>query len=260
MTTASPSSTRPAPLGRPFFPIRQVAPDGAGDQRLHPVIDRYGEPLWLEGDADREEFYVSSMGFAHGAVGNRKIYSNIEGRVCITDSRVVVVSDRFAHGTRYEGYSPTDYLIGKIATKVSQTRADNATAGSYLVAQMRYPWVSSVVFAPPGMPKSQLGEVRICGAHKTVFGDRETVILFLRLDPPGVVLDFVSELVDRIRVDRYDWQKTTDEERQALDQLPDPATVGATPGQLPIVKLAGSFIITSGSADQGVMSSLSFPG
>jgi hypothetical protein len=259
MTTTPQPAARPAARSRPFFPIQRVEPDGPGDQRLHPVVDQLGAPKWLAGDSRPEEFYISSVGFTHGAVRNRKIYPDIRGRVYVTGARLVAISDHFAHGTRYTGYSPTNYVIGRIATKVSETRADNATAGTYLVAQMRHPWVSTVIYAPPTMHRSQRGEVRVCARHKTAFGDPETVILFLRLDPPDVVLDFVAELVDRIRVDRHNWERTTDTERMALDQLPDPATVGAAPDQLPIIRLPGSFFVGSGSANQGVVSSLSFP-
>ena len=106
-------------------------------------------------------------------------------------------------------------LIG-VSNQVSKARAKKATAGTYMAGHMRWPWVRTVVWTPVSTGRKQRGEVRLIGSHRTAFGDQEAVGITLRLANANDVVGFVTAVVDRVLADRFHHEKTTDKERNLL--------------------------------------------
>lgn len=242
-----------------FSPIRTVQGGATGSQLLHPVVNEQGTPVWQAGDTNVCSWEIDSVGWCHGDPSNRRDNPDIKGLVYLTDARVVVVSDHFASGTRYRAYGVGNQrFVAAAVTRMSQVKAQRAAAGTFLVAQMRLPWLKSVVFGSEREKKALRGEVRLCAQHLTAFGDPEPVLLIFGLKHASDTVPFVAEVVQRVRQDRYTWKNTTDAERAALDATPSVATLAASVGQLPAVQLAGAFRVMSRSALQGVHSARSF--
>lgn len=245
---------------QPFQPLQTVAAGLNESQRLRPTVDEHGEPDWQAGDTNVRSWPISSLGWSRGVVAGRQDRAGIRGTVYLTDARVVVVADRFAEGSRYRAYGiGNQVLVAAAATKVSQIRARRATSGSFMVGQMRLPWLTAIVFGLKRGPKDFRGEVRLCGQQLSAFHDPESVLLILRLKQPEQTHTFVSEVIERVRSDRHAWEKTSDEQRAKLDAIPPPESVIAEPGQLPGVELAGAYRIAAASATYGVNSTRSYP-
>ena len=242
-----------------YIPLRTIQAGGEGNQDLYPVVDRQGLPSWQPGDLNPITWEIHSVGWCHGAASNRKDEVGIKGQVFITGARVVVVSSSFAKGTRYRAVGGNAVIAAAALSKISDARAKRSDAGTVLAAQMRFPWIGNLAFGPPDCrTKGLRGEVRIGGMHVTAFGEQEGVILFLRLRQAGEVYSFVSALKERIVNDRLEWERITGDQRAALSKLPGPDRVEFEEGTLPLIRFAGSFLISPGSGSQGVISHRSF--
>lgn len=240
----------------PFVPVQIVSAGAGGKQYYHPTIEPDGEPRWQPGDTDPISWDVSAVGWCHGDLANRRDHKGIAGRVFITGARVVVVSDHFVRGTRYLSIDGPSLVAG-VASLVSQKRADRAAQGSFLVGQMRLPWIGRVVFGPSSAARVERGEVRLAGAHTTAFGDAENVVLLFKLSDHQLVTDFVEVLIERVRADRSSWPQTSDEKRAALNAIPQPASLVAANGKLASCSLPATWRVSDTSGAFGVHSSQS---
>lgn len=248
------------PNPKPFVPVRKVAAGSLGNQRLFPAIAEDGEMIWQPGDTDITAWPIKTIGWCHGGAGNRKEYGNLQGTVYLTATRAVVTSGHFVRGSRYRAYGfGSAVILAQIATKVAQARAQRASAGAYLTGQMRWPWLSRVIWGGPRAPKGSRGEIRLCGQTLTEFGDPETVMLLLQLQQPEHTVEVVRQVIAFVREDREAWQRTTDAERSKLAALPDPDDVDAPEGNLPSIHLAGGLRVSAASAGAGVYSTTSYP-
>jgi hypothetical protein len=247
------------PQYKQFFPLKTIHSGAPSPQWIHPAVDLGGTPTWQPGDTNRRDWEITSAGWCHGAPSNRRDNPDIRGKVFLTGARVVVISDRFTHGARYRSYSLglTAVLAG-VATKVSDVRARHATEGTFLVGHIRHPWLTSVVFGPPGASKRLRGEVRLCAQHLSAFGEPEPVMLIFKFKSSDEVPGFVDDLVGRVREDRRNW--VSEDAQLALDRLPTAGCVTAPEGSLPINNLAGALRVARASVSRGSQSSRSFPG
>ena len=241
------------------IPVKTVSTNVASDQRFFPAIGEDGTPVWQSGDKDVIAWEIESMGWSHGAPSNRRDTAGIRGSLFLTGARVFAVSDDFVHGNRYRSYGTgTGVILGAVASKVSQVRATRAAQGTYLVGQMRLPWIKSVAFANAGVSKRFRGELRLVGQHVTAFGDPENVMLLLRLRHPTEVFGFVTALNEKIKLDRLSWSGSSDQVRQALNQVPGPESVQSAPTDLSVINYAGAFRILPDTVSNGSQSALSF--
>jgi hypothetical protein len=244
---------------KPYFPVQTVEADSDGPNRLVPVIDETGVPVWQPGDGTPTYWEIISVGWSHGAASNRRDNTDIKGRVYLTDARVVVVSDHFAHGSRYRAYGlGSQVVLSQVATRVSKARAQRASAGTFLTGLMRLPWIMNVVFATSDERKALRGEIRLVSQHLTVFGDPESVMLIFKLRNSADTLAFVEALIERVKGDRLGWKGTTEDERKALGAVPSPGSVRAPEGSLPSVRLPGSCRANFTTSAHGSKSSRSF--
>jgi hypothetical protein len=124
---------------------------------------------------------------------------------------------------------------------------------------MRLPWLTGVVFAAADATGVDSGQVRLAGMHTDANQARESVMLLIWLTQTSETANLVGDLVGRVYRDRYDWPKTTDEQRAHLDALPIPASVVAAPGTLPLVPLPGGYLVRFKTAGNGVISARSCP-
>jgi hypothetical protein len=218
-------------------------------------------PLWQPGDSDVFAWEINSIGWTHGSPTNRRDNAGIRGTLYLTGARVLVVSDNFVHGHRYRPYViGTEAIVDAVATKISQVRATRAAQGTFLVGQMRMPWIKGVVFGGPNAPKNSRGAVRLIGEHVTSFGDAENVMLLMRLRQQNETLDFVRALTERIRQDRLDRPGISDETIQDLGNIPAPESIATGPNELPQIRYSGAFRIRPDTVSKGVRSALSYPG
>ena len=245
-------STPAVPPPRPFLPV-QILHAGAGStQRLYPAVDLNGTPTWQGGDVGVLAWPISSLGWCHGAVTNRKDNIGIEGTVYLSGARVVAVSPDVKVTLHYRrGFASLSL------NRYSVTRHRRETAGTYLGAQMRLPWLTRVVWTPPDVKKSS-GELRLCAEHLSSFSEPESVMLLLRLSSASETQAFVVALIDRIKKDR--WEGASEETRAKLASLPVPWSTTASPGELPSVRLPGAFRVSAQTAARGALSTRSFPG
>jgi hypothetical protein len=185
-------------------------------------------------------------------MGNERRHLRIDARVYLTDARVMVVSGRFAKGTKHRG----PLISSAVRNKVSQLSAEREAAGKFLVGQLRHPWVNRVVYARREGRRGA-NVVRICGTHTSAFGDQEPVMLLIYLDANTDAHEVAAAISARVINDRRDWSTTTDEVRAALDaaRFTDPQQVPA--GNLPSIWLPGAYIVAPGSSGLGVHSSRS---
>jgi hypothetical protein len=187
-------------------------------------------------------------------------FNSIEARAYLTDARVVAVATDFAQGTRYASatFFGGPVLSSAVLSKLSKSAARRRSRDLYLVGHLRHPWISGVVYS---RRQGRRGEnsVRICGTHVTSFGDKEAITLILHLDPRDDPFNLASSIADRVVADRREWHRTTEAERAALDanRYPDPGILA--PGTLPVLQLAGGYLIANSTAGQGVYSSRSYP-
>ena len=245
---------------KPYYPVQTVQALAEGPNRLVPIVDETGTPLWQPGDGQPTYWDITSAGWSHGAASNRRDHADIRGRVYLTDARVVVVSDHFAHGSRYRAYGlGTQVVLSQVATKVSKVRAQRASVGSFLTGLMRLPWITNIVFATPNERKSLRGEVRLVGQHVTAFGDAESVMLIFKLRNAQDTVLFVEAVIDRVKRDRLDWKGTTDGTRRILGSTQPPSSIAAKEGALPSLSLAGGYRVNFATCAQGTNSSRSFP-
>jgi len=243
----------------PFNPLRVTEPAIDQDQRVYPAVDGAGEPLWQQGDTHVAAWDAVGLGWCQGAIGNRREHTAIASRVYLTDARLVVVSGHYAQGTKYGAFFGGTVISSAVRSRVAHARAEREAKGTFLVGQMRHPWISQVVYSRATRRKDE-HVVRVCGAHTTAFGDQEVVMLLIKFDSrtdPGTV---ASEIANRVMVDRLTWDTTTDDERRALQaaRFADPAELPE--GTLPSIRLAGSYIVSTTSGAQGVFSSRSTEG
>lgn len=258
-----------------YEPLRVIRPDDGGgggrergpaaksdtDQRLWPAVHVGGAPWLQPGDTDVQVWPANGLEYCHGGIANRRGHLSIDARVYLTDARLIVVSNRFAKGTRY---SPGPGLNGPIIASAMQTvlsrkRAQRAAAGTFLVGQMRLPWISRIVYSQRAGLKGE-NTVRLCGIHTTAFGDQESVMLIIHLGAGADPHTLAEAVMDRVIRDRTAWSTTDENERAALQgaRFPEPHEVA--PGRLPYVDLPGGYIVSRGSAGQGVHSSRSVGG
>ena len=247
--------------GVPFVPLVKVTGGADGPGRMQAVVDEDGEPVWQGGDIDPQWFAISAVGWFAGHVSSTTTHNGIHGWAYVTGARSVVVASDFAKGARYRAVgvpSLSNMAYMATANRVSKSRARKETAGQFLAGQMRFPWVGQIVWAPPSMRRKSQGQVRLVGTHRSVFGDEESVALCFRLTNAAEVVPFVSLVVDRIRADRLGYERTTPEQRGALEAVPHPSTVNSPSSDtLASIRLPGSWIITSGSAFLGTISAMS---
>jgi hypothetical protein len=243
----------------PFVPLRTITAGENSAQRLYPAIDANGVPFWQPGDIEIQAWEIHSIGWSHGGTGGRRDHTDLKGHVYVTGARIVVASTRFVSGSKYRGYSAGEMLSGPGQPQVSQQRAQRQAAGQALAAQMRLPWITSIVFAPVRSGRTLGGEIRICGQHLTVFGDPELVMLTFRLAQPSETNRLVDVVTAQVRADRREWSRTTDELRVALDGIPAADTVTAAPDRLPTITLPGGYRVGPSTVINGVNSALSFP-
>ncbi|MCU1600521.1 MAG: hypothetical protein JWO22_1230 [Frankiales bacterium] len=243
---------------QPFIPVRLVEAGAPSRQIFTPALQANGEPVWQPGDAEVHTWDINNIGWAHGDVAARQDSPGVRGRVYLTSSRVVLVATGFARGSRYSGYDPTDVIVGAIATKVSQRRAEKASANTYLVGQMRLPWLQAVAFAKPDAAKALRGEVRLMTQHRTAFGDLELATLLLRHSDPSHTENFVNWASHFVRGDRQGWASTSEGDSAALARVPVAADVRTDPGKLPVILYPGARIPSADTASQGLLSSRSF--
>jgi hypothetical protein len=194
-------------------------------------------------------------------VSSIRTFDDIHGWVYVTGARVVVVAEDFAKGARVRAVgvpSMSNMVYMAAANRASKSRAKKAVAGQFLAGHMRLPWVGQVIWAPPTMKRRSLGQIRLTGTQRSVFGDEEAVGLCFRLANPQEVLPFVSLVIDRVRTDRMDHEQTSAERRAELQALPAPASVNS-PSQdtLASIRLPGNWVVTSGSAFLGTVSGAS---
>lgn len=247
--------------GQPFTPLVQVTGGAGGAGRVRVVVDEDGEPVWQRGDVDPRCFAISSVGWFSGHVSSMRTFGDIHGWAYVTGARTVVVAGDFAKGSKIHAVgvpSVSNMVYMAAANRSSKSKAKKATAGQFLAGQMRLPWVGQVIWAPPTMKRRSLGQVRLTGTHRSVFGDEEAVGLCFRLANPQEVLPFVSLVIDRVRTDRMNHEQTSAERRAQLQSLPTPESVNS-PSQdtLASIRLPGNWIVTSGSAFLGTVSGAS---
>jgi hypothetical protein len=250
-----------ASAGEPFVPVAKVAGGVGGPQLMRPAVDASGMPIWQAGDTNLQWWDIDLLGWCHGALANRRVNSDVSGRIYLTDSRIIAVVHDFAQGSKYRNVlfpSLTSLAVNSVANQVSQSRARRAEAGNYLVAHMRFPWVTNLVWARPDAGKRVVGTLRVGGQHRTAFGDKESVTMLLRLCGPYDPELVVSSALTRIRNDRLAWEKTDASERQKLLELPNPQMVTASPDSLPSISLAGAYLSQKSSAGYGGTSARSF--
>ena len=240
--------------------MRTVKVNAGGDQRLFPEIGEDGSPLWQPGDTDVVAWEIESMGWTHGAPSNRRDNPGIHGSLYLTGARVFAVSDDFVHGNRYRPLGVgAGAILDVVATKVSQTRASRAARGTFLVGQMRMPWIKSVVFGGPVNSKRSRGEIRLVGEHVTSFGDSENVMFMVQLRHSDETFGFVAALSERIKQDRLERPGLTDESRELLNNVPSPESVMVGPDVLASINYAGAFRLRPDTVSRGVQSALSYP-
>ena len=250
-------STSPAAQ---FVPVRTSRSGAPGTQRLFPAISDNGEPRWLPGDTDVTVWNIVSIGWCHGSAANRRDSSDLRGRLYITDARAVAISDHFAKGSTYRAYGVgLSAIAAPLASKLSQARAQREAAGQYLNAQMCWPWMTGLIWARPSAKKGLRGELRFRSQTVDAFGEPESVMLIVKLAQPSAVEDVVRQVVRRVRRDREQWHRTSDQDRRALAAVADPAHVVAPEGQLPMISLPGGFRVSEASAAFGTRSALSYP-
>lgn len=238
----------------PFRPLAVCAPDDRA-QSLHPSVDSRGAPRLEAGDTEIVSWPVISLADCHGSIGNAKQHPDVSGRLHVTAARVLAVAADFAQGTHHIGLG---LIADPVANWSSKRSAGKSMAGRFLVGQMRMPWVSDVGYSVRKNRKTP-ATIRICGSHRTDFGDQETVMLIAGLpdsvDPRQVAEDIVRRVLD----DRLGWEDTTPQEEGALRQarLPHPSDVAA--GQIPVAHLVGSFVVSPRSGYLGTNSVRSRP-
>jgi len=240
--------------------VKTVKVNAGGDQRLFPEISDDGTPVWQPGDSDVVAWEIESMGWTHGAPSNRRDNPGIHGSLYLTGARVFAVSDDFVHGNRYRPLGiGAGAILDVVATKVSQARASRAAQGSFLVGQLRMPWIKSVVFGGPINSKRSRGEIRLVGEHVTSFGDSENVMFMVGLRHAAESFSFVTALTERIKQDRLERPGLTDESRELLNHLPSPESVQVGPNELAMINYAGAFRVRPDTVSRGVQSALSYP-
>jgi hypothetical protein len=209
----------------------------------------WGVPRWQSGDANVACWSISGIGWCHGPIAARSEYRNVAGYVYLTDARVVAVVD--AAGA----LPPSGIVIDGRA----QTRRLKNGEVAFRVGQMRLPWLTGVVFATADATGLDSGQVRFGGEHTNANEARESVMLLVWLPQPSETVDLAHDLVARVYRDRYEWPKTTDEQRAQLDAMPMPANVVPAPGTLPRVSLPGGYLARFKTAGNGVNSARSCP-
>jgi hypothetical protein len=175
------------------------------------AVQAVGSPAWEPGDSNPKIWPARGPGSRHGAIGNQRVHLGIEARLFLTDSRLVIISRDFAKGTRHSG----PIIASAIQNKVSQARAEREAAGQFLVGQMRHPWVNTVAFSLCDGHRGH-NAIRVCGTHKTAFGDHETVMLLIYLDTYTDPRPIAAEIATRVVADRYSWATTTAAARESL--------------------------------------------
>jgi hypothetical protein len=226
----------------------------ARDQALVPWVSPSGEPLWEASDDDVIAYDIVGIGECYGSIGNQRTRMGLTGCMYVSAARVVVVASDYARGTSYRSaglYGPV--ISSAIRTKLSERKAKQAAAGTFLVGQMRHPWVGRVVFAERKRRREE-HSVRLCGTRVSAFGDRESVMLIAHFDGAFDTRAIATQVASRVIADRRDWTSTTDVERHALDTALSLGTRTPDAGKLPGFVLAGSYIIAAGSAREGSFS------
>lgn len=232
-----------------FIPVATVHAGGGGPQLYLPALTEAGEPVWQPGDLDPLPFQISSLGWSRGTIHNGDRQEGLQGLLYVTGARVVVVSrlrdggDLVSAATR----NLVDHLTGRDAPKKS-----------YLVGQLRLPWVKLLAYGLPSVNQTSQGEIRISATYRTAFGDKEAVFLLMRLRNRDEVNEFVSELVRRIYQDRYHFEGTTDEQRRQLEAIPAPDEIVVDHGKIPVIHFYGSWLVSKTSGRNGTVSKLSF--
>ena len=219
------------------------------NQRLGAAVDPRGVPRWQAGDTNVACWPISGIAWCHGPVAARSEWRNVPGYVYVTDARVVAVVD--AAGA----LPPSGIVIdGRV-----QTRRLKPGEVSFRAGQMRLPWLTGLVFAAPDATGPDSGQVRFGGQHTNASQAQESVMLLVWLAEPAETVSLAHDLVARVYRDRYDFPKTSDEERTQLNALPVPASVEAAAGTLPRIGLPGGYLVRYKTAGNGVNSARSCP-
>jgi len=248
-----------SPAHYQHIPLKVIGVASGGDQRLYPSLKVDGTPDWQLGDGDVRQWEIESLGWTHGAPANRRDYPGIRGSVFLTDSRLVAISGNYVQGGKSSAYGfGNQLLLTTAASKISNMKASRDAAGTFLVGQMRLPWITGVVFGGEAVSKNSRGEVRLLGEHVTAFGDPETVMLLFRLRRPIEAPEFVEELSERVKRDRLSWRDTTDDQCVALNQLPSPRALRVSENTLPMISFPVAYRINANTASNGANSMKSF--
>jgi hypothetical protein len=219
------------------------------NQRLGAAVDPTGVPRWQPGDTNIACWPITGIGWCHGPIAGRSEWRNVAGYVYLTDSRVVAVVDA-------AGDLPPS---GIVIDGRELTRPLSAGEVAFRAGQMRLPWLTGVVFAATDATGLDSGQVRFGGLHTDASQARESVMLLVWLSQATETVSLAHDLVARVYRDRYDWPRTSDEDRALLDVLPMPASVEAAPGTLPRVQLPGGYLVRFKTAGNGVNSARSCP-
>jgi len=179
--------------------------------------------------------------------------------VYLTDTRVVAVSGHFVNGKKAgaTGFG-NQFLLTAAAAKISNIKASREAADTFLVGQMRLPWITGVVFGSENASKNSRGELRLLGEHVTDFGDPEMMMMMIRLRHPAAVIEFVEELISRVKCDRLSWRDTKDDQRSRLTAIPSPRSIQANGTSLPMVSFPVAYRVGEDTASYGTNSMRSF--
>lgn len=148
--------------------------------------------------------------------------------VYITDTRVIVASDKFTKGGGWHGFSVSGLAVAAAANAVSRARAARKRKGKVFVGHVRYPWLVKVgATKRTGMGTSN--GIRLAVVDNTT-GVKRRLFLSLELDKRTDAPALAAEIARRCARFRLDRDITPDAKNrgkfealaQAVPLTPEP--------------------------------------
>ena len=171
--------------------VREIG-DASDDGARWPVpaVEDGGLPVLLEeGDGPPERVKslpvtgVLEQEVLPGGAKTINSLRGISGVAYVTDSRLVVVVEKFTKGSTHVGFGVVGVAVALTATGISHARAAHRRKGKILVGQVRWQW-AKVVAAAPGQNAHSSATLRtVCETRN----GSETRTFRLDLTVPGTV-------------------------------------------------------------------------
>ena len=190
------------------------------DPYFYPVIDEEGRFIGEEGDRHASAVAFNNVKIMRNAVTVFESEHALDGKLYITDSRVVLMSENYQSG----GIFWVGGLVGAlIASAASDAMARSRTSGTVLCGQVRYEWLDDVAASSErflfGLGDETVTVTYLGSEHATW-----SAIVSLK-DAKGIATKACSEIMRRVTLFRQGPAPNGKDRARGPHQLP---AVGAT--------------------------------